>query len=325
MFVSFFFFSCFHSNQNNYGGNNNNRGGNQGQQQGPPLGADQFQPISTLNPYQNNWRIKVRVTRKDAVRHYHNAKGEGRLFGADLLDKEGNEISVTCFNETCDKFWETLVVGNTYFVSRGRVSVARKQFTHIKNDYSITLNERSEVTPIDDDSSIPGQTYNFTPIANIVDVDANSHVDVCAIVTKVNELTTIQSQKTQKSLRKRTLVLCDESNKSVEMTLWETDAVKFDEQKLQNYPIVAIKGARVSDFGGKSLNCRGNIVIAPFKEPKAVSLRSWWQRRGNQNNVQPLTKQIGGRYFFFFFVLPFGCFYCFIVFYFFQNCEINSW
>ena len=63
---------------------------------------------------------------------------------------------------------------------------------------------------------MPGQTYNFVSIAiSMVDIDANTHVDICALVTKVNELT-IQSQKNQKSLRQRTLVLCGDNTNSVE-------------------------------------------------------------------------------------------------------------
>jgi hypothetical protein len=36
----------------------------------------------------------------------------------------------------------------------------------------------------------------------------------------------------------------------VDVTLWTNQAVEYNEQKLANNPVMLIKGARVSDFGG---------------------------------------------------------------------------
>ncbi len=65
--------------------------------------------ISSLNPYQNKWSIKARVTNKSAIRTYSNAKGEGRLFNVEFIDNTG-EIRASGFNEQCDKFYELLQI-----------------------------------------------------------------------------------------------------------------------------------------------------------------------------------------------------------------------
>merc|ERR1711884_901050 len=75
-----------------------------------------IQPVSSLNPYQSTWRIKVRVTKKEAMRHYHNQKGDGKLFGLDLLDKEGTEIRAVCFNEAADKFYPLFEKDKVYII-----------------------------------------------------------------------------------------------------------------------------------------------------------------------------------------------------------------
>jgi len=98
-----------------------------------------FQPVSSLNPYQKRWRIKVRVTAKNAVRHFHNARGEGKVSSVDLLDQEGGEIVASMFNGAVDRWWPVLRKGRVYLVSRGVITMARKKFTHIRNDYAITL------------------------------------------------------------------------------------------------------------------------------------------------------------------------------------------
>lgn len=66
-------------------------------------------PIVGLSPYQNKWVIKVRVTSKSPVRHWSNARGEGKLFSMDLTDESG-EIRATAFKEQCDKFYDMIEV-----------------------------------------------------------------------------------------------------------------------------------------------------------------------------------------------------------------------
>lgn len=66
-------------------------------------------PISSLNPYQNKWCIKARVTAKQPPRTYTNARGEGKLFSVTFTDESG-EIKCTGFNSAVDKFGELLEV-----------------------------------------------------------------------------------------------------------------------------------------------------------------------------------------------------------------------
>lgn len=66
-------------------------------------------PISGLSPYQNKWVIKARVTAKAPIRHWSNAKGEGKLFSMDLMDESG-QIRVTAFRDLVDKFYDIIEV-----------------------------------------------------------------------------------------------------------------------------------------------------------------------------------------------------------------------
>ena len=53
---------------------------------GTPLSSRGVIPITGLNPYQNKWTIKARVSSKPAIRTWSNSRGEGRVFNVDLVD-----------------------------------------------------------------------------------------------------------------------------------------------------------------------------------------------------------------------------------------------
>ena len=48
-----------------------------------------YQPIDSLNPYQNRWTIKARITSKGDMKSWNNARGSGTLFKIELLDERG--------------------------------------------------------------------------------------------------------------------------------------------------------------------------------------------------------------------------------------------
>lgn len=74
-------------------------------------------------------------------------------------------------------------------------------------------------------------------------------------------------------VKKRQLTVVDMSKKQIKLTLWDRQAENFDSS---NFPVVACKGCRVSDFGGRSLSMSssGSLKINP-EIPEAKQLRQW--------------------------------------------------
>ncbi|XP_019059679.1 PREDICTED: replication protein A 70 kDa DNA-binding subunit A isoform X2 [Tarenaya hassleriana] len=243
-------------------------------------------PIAALNPYQGRWAIKARVTAKGEIRRYNNARGDGKVFSFDLLDSDGGEIRVTCFNAVVDRFYDVIEVGKVYLISKGSLKPAKKNFNPLKNDWEIFLESTSTVDLCpDEDGSIPRQQFSFRPISDIENAENNSIFDVIGVVTSVNPSVPIL-RKNGMETQRRILNLKDESGKTVELTLWG-DFCNRDGRELEDmvdsgfYPVLAVKAGKVSDFSGKSIGTISSTQLFINPDfPEARRLRDWFDRGG---------------------------------------------
>ncbi|KAL2327249.1 hypothetical protein Fmac_020676 [Flemingia macrophylla] len=258
-------------------------------------------PIAALNPYQGRWAIKARVTAKGDLRRYNNARGDGKVFSFDLLDSDGGEIRVTCFNAVVDRFYNVIEVGKVYMISKGNLKPAQKNFNHLKNEWEIFLESTStvELCP-DEDDSIPKQKFSFRPISDIENVNNNSILDVIGVVTSVNPSVPIL-RKNGMETQRRILSLKDSSGRSVELTLWGEFCNK-EGQKLQEmvdagfFPILAVKAGKVNDFSGKSIGSISTTQLFINPDfPEAHCLRDWFDRVGKDSASLSISKDITPR------------------------------
>ncbi|KAL5098316.1 hypothetical protein RYX36_002643 [Vicia faba] len=255
-------------------------------------------PIAALNPYQGRWAIKARVTAKGDLRRYNNARGDGKVFSFDLLDSDGGEIRVTCFNAIVDRFYDTIEVGKVYLISKGSLKPAQKNFNHLKNEWEIMLdlNSTVELCP-DEDGSIPKQQFSFRPISDIENVESNAIIDVIGVVTSVNPSVPILRKNGMETLR-RILNLKDNSGRSVELTLWG-EFCNREGQKLQEmvdagvFPILAVKAGKVNEFSGKSIGSISTTQLFINPDfPEAQSLRAWFDQVGKDSASLSISKDI---------------------------------
>nr|VDC58757.1 unnamed protein product [Brassica rapa] len=250
-------------------------------------------PLVSLNPYQGSWTIKVRVTNKGTMRNYKNAKGEGCVFNVELTD-EGTQIQATMFNDAARKFYDRFHLGKVYYISRGSLKLANKQFKTVQNDYEMTLNENSEVEEASNEETfVPETKFNFVPIEELgMYVNQKELIDLIGVVQSVSPTMSIRRRTDNEMIPKRDITLADESKKTVVVSLWNDLATGVGQELLDmadKSPVIAIKSLKVGDFQGVSLSTirRSNVVINP-ESPEAKKLKSWFDSEGKEASMSSI-------------------------------------
>lgn len=247
-------------------------------------------PIEAITPYAHKWTIKARVTSKSEIKTWHKASGEGKLFSVNLLDESG-EIKATGFNEQCDAFYDLLQEGQVYYISTCKVNLAKKQFSNLPNDYELAFERETVIEKAEDQSSVPQVRFNFVPISELQSVEKDATVDVVGVLKDVGEVSQIIAKTTQKPYDKRELTLVDDSRFSVRLTIWGKTATTFSAQPES---VVAFKGVKVSDFGGRSLSllASGTMALDPDIE-EAHRLKGWYDSEGRADNFSTHNNMAG--------------------------------
>lgn len=248
-------------------------------------------PIESLSPYQNNWTIKGRVSYKGDIRTWSNSKGEGKLFNVNFLD-ESDEIRATAFNEMADKYYNLLEEGKVYYVTKARIQQAKPKFSHLSHPYELSLDKDTEITECFDTSDVPKVNFNFTKLDHIQNVDKDSIIDVIGVIKSVNDVFQITAKSTGKPFNRRNITIVDDSNFSIEVGLWNATAMDFS---IPAGSVVAIKGVKVQDFGGRSLSLThsGSMMSNP-DIPEAYQLKGWYDNKGVNENFQSMKTESSG-------------------------------
>jgi replication factor A1 len=140
---------------------------------------------------------------------------------------------------------------------------------------------------------VPQVRFNFTTIGDLQSVEKGTTIDVLGVLKDVEETSQIMSKATSASYDKRELTLVDSSGFSVRLTIWGNAATSFN---VNPESVLAFKGVKVSDFGGRSLSLlsSGSMTVDPDIE-EAHRLKGWYDAHGRADSysTHAMSGQLG--------------------------------
>lgn len=230
-----------------------------------------FIGIDYLNPYVFNWAILVRVTMKSPIYNFETREGNpGKLFNITMKDKTGSEIRGTFYNEQVDTFYPIIDQDGVYEISEGLIREKNPKFNYTSHEYEIAFNSSTKVQPMPDDHTIGKLTYQFQKLSTLPNISPKTPVDILCYVISVSPIQNV-TFKNNKTVEKRELVICDDSNVKCDMTLWDEMAVDFPNE---GGFIAAFKFVKLSEFKGRTLSSPLNIALNPSFYQAEV-LKEW--------------------------------------------------
>ncbi|KZP01140.1 replication factor-a protein [Calocera viscosa TUFC12733] len=241
-------------------------------------GRSTINPIDELSPYLNPWTIKARIENKSDIRTWSNARGSGQFFNVVMMD-ETKSIKGTAFKDVCDRMFDQVEEGRVYYISKGRIVPANRQFSKVDNKYEIIFNENTTIEPCDDEANVPEIDNTYTPLAKLQDL---SKGETCIIALGPASLSRGSGALTSAytpQLSMRDLTIVDHSGFCCRITLWGKTAEEFE---VPENSIISFRTLKVEEFSGRSLsyqNGASKMRIDPDLE-EAHALRGWYDAVG---------------------------------------------
>lgn len=243
-----------------------------------------YTPLNQLSNFSRDIRILVRVIKKSTIKNFGAPSGDknpGRLFNLNIIDKEKNEMQVTCFNRGVDKLYDVFQENSIYEIQGGYVKLNDPKYYSgaNKSEYKLVIDEYTNIREMPDDGSIENNlTFNFVKISQIFNLNLYEKVDLCVYVLECGEALLKNTKNGELYIRK--LLVCDVSECKVEFTLWRSHA----QIGIQNGQYLVIKNAKVGEFNGRNFSSydETSILINPQNIEQVEQLKVFIQNFGTE-------------------------------------------
>jgi hypothetical protein len=271
------------------------------EQQSPPTTTTsdlQFTSISLLTNNTSDWNLCGRVYRKSPVvekDHNNTTTTTGKTFLIHIIDSSGYDICGTFSGSTnVDHYYPLLQTGSIYSFSKGFLQKSLPSYSGCASNFTIHFNMSSLIVPLISPSSIdsnpnhPLFAYHFQKLDQLSSLKGSDiKADVVAVVKTVGE---VISSSTGDLTSRCDLIIVDESNVEVKVTIWNDDTTDSYIRFAGN-PIVAFLPVRVKKFAADDkiteVSAIGQVLVSP-RCSRSNDLALWWMTGQTDNSIEPI-------------------------------------
>ena len=205
-------------------------------------------PLSQLSTYTKDLCVVVRAIKVSEMKSFYTNKGQGCLFTFTVLDKEGTEMQVACFNKTAEKFHQRVIQAKVYVIKGGYVKVNDKKFNNTKSNFKIVLEDKSIVEQIEDTGEIKLYSLEVIKLKDVLNLPVGAFVDTLGVVVELHDPIN-KTTKNGANFSMRKLYVVDDSLFKIELSLWKANA----ELPIKQYDVILGKNLKIGDFNGRNL------------------------------------------------------------------------
>ena len=233
-----------------------------------------YTSLRQLTTFSQDFIILVRVIKKSEIKIFAHSASEqlySKLFYFVGLDKDGDEIQISCFNKVAERLYLSIIENEVYEIKGGYVKRNDKKFIPARSEYKIVLNENSVVKHVPDVGVIKNGHINIIPINELGSLTLYSMVDVCGIVLDVGDKTKKNTKNGSQYMKK--VIIGDTSQSKIELSLWRHHA----SVELKKGDIILLKQVKIGDFNGRNLSTfdETSVLINPTNIPEVSTLMNY--------------------------------------------------
>lgn len=256
--------------------------------------AQAILPIAEISPYRTGWTIKGKVTSKQDLRTFDSKRTPGQksqVFSITIVDDKGTEISGTFWDEAANKFHPLVDEGKVFTFGRGRASLAKKGWNRTGHNYELAFGQDAVIIgPLGaEDGGAYTAQYKLVELSHLKKMSVPGFADLCVMVKSQNQQYEYKQRDGNIGYSRR-LTCVDQSELSMEITLWESHQAEGEYEN----KCIMVKSCNIKEYnGGLSGSARTADIRTNLDHPAVAKLQDWWTTTGKDAVVQPLS--VGGK------------------------------
>ncbi|XP_077228503.1 replication factor A protein 1-like [Tasmannia lanceolata] len=246
-----------------------------------------YPPFAFINPSQTNWNIKCRVKHIYDIYNFDNPRSKGHFVKIVLTDEREEEILLLLFDENIERYRGVFSEGGGYYINNVVVN-PNTQYCPITNHqyhlrpmrFTIVLRFDGDMMPI---------SWKFPSLKSLCQT-TSSTTDLCDILGILVSVSNIQTIKTNNNFTfKKELVLLDDTNHPVLLTLWALKAHSVVEDIVHLpifHTVLMVKAVKVVQYQGGSLSSTRytTITVNPINVG-AERLLAWLEGNASDRSL----------------------------------------